>query len=348
MTPAHEEAMVRYHRSPDGGPGDAIHEAGDWAVWPHEKGGTYIARHDPATGEALSHFWHERLLDDHRFPDDQTHVARKVADRLAAGRPVRLMRFGEAVAQLPHGVLADKLEENDWHHDEETLHALRKATWGTLPRGHTVHVMIHPESRKAVAWHDAHPRVYSPMALPPGYSHGTVAHVAHGPRGLHVVLREPPVRSAEGAARMEEMVPGIGGHLIWRGMTNYLPLEIESKVNRVGGSRYVPSEHPAVRAAMFHYPLHPGTMWPRKARRIAEERAWGPPQPPLPGAHSDVPDGELPLVDHRMTRLAAVKAPAGGGISNNSYQPGGRFMAAPFARIRDVAARLRRLRLRSM
>lgn len=41
------------------------------------------------------------------------------------------------------------------------------------------------------------------------------------------------------------------------------------------------------------------------------------------------------------TRLARMKAPAGGAIVNNQFQPGGQFLQTAFRKVRDVAARLK-------
>jgi hypothetical protein len=69
--------------------------------------------------------------------------------------------------------------------------------------------------------------------------------------------------------------------------------------------------------------------------------------------HESLPLKERPFAEqkaillpetHEPLRLARVQAPKGGGISDNQYQPGGRFLAAPFARIRQVVPLLRQLR----
>ncbi len=46
-------------------------------------------------------------------------------------------------------------------------------------------------------------------------------------------------------------------------------------------------------------------------------------------------------------RMARVQAPAGGAVVNNTYSEGGKFLAEPLKRIRDVTAKLKRLRVSS-
>ncbi len=129
----------------------------------------------------------------------------------------RLSRFGEAEwaegyhRHLPAVILADKLEENDWHHDQDTLDRLRAPVRGVR----FVHAVRHPESGKIIAWQDRSPRLLtSPHEVPQAWVEPGGTHVEHGPGGIAVVLprRRRRLTPASRAA-MEGIVPGVTGHL---------------------------------------------------------------------------------------------------------------------------------------
>ncbi len=117
--------MTNEATDPHGDAGDPIHEAegpgGRYCVWPGEQNHVYVSRHDPDTGEALGHVWNPKLVRELYFPPDKVHLARRMAERLAAGRPVHLSRVTRGLAAVatdavrssyPHayGELATHLE----------------------------------------------------------------------------------------------------------------------------------------------------------------------------------------------------------------------------------------------
>jgi len=130
---------------------------------------------------------------------------RRVAEVCAALRgekPTKLAKPKAAdvrtsVEGLAHvgPILADKLEENGWHHDDATLDLLRS--------GEPYHVARHPKSGKAVAWRNTSgfPRIQDVpsllnrirLNLPPlQHIDGSgFRHAVHGPGGLYSVHVEP-------------------------------------------------------------------------------------------------------------------------------------------------------------
>ena len=74
------------------------------------------------------------------------------------------------------------IEEKNWHHDQNTLDALRSGYNGTLPTGHTIKWARHPVSGKIDAWHDAWRRHYSDKD-----AREDIVHIVHGPGGLFTV-----------------------------------------------------------------------------------------------------------------------------------------------------------------
>ncbi len=80
---------------------------------------------------------------------------------------IRYARFGdpewqeiaEKYPHFPHAVFADLLEENGWHHDDETLRTLRQTEIRHL---NDVAIARHPDTGKVVAMPSVVKRVYHP------------------------------------------------------------------------------------------------------------------------------------------------------------------------------------------
>jgi len=216
---------------------------------------------------------------------ERPYAEQKAAILPTAHHPVKLSRdlvdepwkVERVESHVHRPILADDLEERNWHHDQRTLDLLRGDV--LPPPGHTVHVAVNPFSKKVQAWHDNH-------ALRP-----TQVGV-HGPGGRYLLVHD--------------------GH--------------------VENPRYT------VHARNPHLPVDtPIAREPyAQAMEIARRMAWG---------QRVAPEKKVPTPLPTRFRMARTQAPAGGGIVNNTYTQGGKFMARPRRRIAEVVAALKRLKL---
>ncbi len=126
---------------------------------------------------------------------EETWGDRKHHARLSRVGDPELRELHQLRSLAPDPIVADKIQDNGWEHDEHTLDLLRGEH--PIPLGHHLHVARHPGTQKIVAWTDevpTHLQTPDELRRHGGYLGLRMQAVYHGPGGLYSVDSRPSGR----------------------------------------------------------------------------------------------------------------------------------------------------------